>query len=136
MINLCRPGSWKRARRSFVAVVVCFGVLFSTLVDASSHASHAGHGHAPHTIAVVASAAQMMDACEQSAPACVSESDRRDGGDQHGALDPAHCCLVFVWMPIPELVTPPVRRLSLVRQHDALRATVRQDFERPPKILL
>jgi hypothetical protein len=136
MIVLRGSEIWKRAWRRVVAVVVCLGILFSTLVDATSHAAHAGHGHTPHTIAVMANTDQVTNACEQSATGCSSESDQRSSLDQHGLLDPAHCCLVFVWMPIPELIAPQVHRLSLVRRNDAPRATISQDFERPPKPLL
>ena len=139
MSKLRGSGIWRRTGRQVVAVVLCLGILFSTLVDATSHAAHAahaGHGHSPHTISITADTDQVADACEQTGAGCFSESDHRSKVDKHGLLDPAHCCLVFVWSPIPELIAPEVHRLSLVRRNDAPRATIVQDSERPPKSLL
>ena len=130
------PGIWKRGWRHVVAVAACLGILFSTLVNATSHAAHAGHGHAPHTIAAVADTDQVADVWEHLGEGHASKSDQRNNSDTHGLLDSAHCCLAFVWLPIPELIAPQVHRLSLVRWNDAARATVYRDFDRPPKPLL
>jgi len=128
---MCKP-----ILQRVVAVTLCFGILFSTLVDATSHAAHAGHGHTPHSVAIAVDTGHTTITCEQSGSDCLSENDQRSGADKHGLLDPAHCGLVFVWLPIPELIAPGVRRLPLIRYNDAMRATIFRDFERPPKSLL
>lgn len=120
----------------FAAALLCFSVLFSMLVDATSHAAHAGHGHAPHEPAIMSDFAHGVDACEEAVSGCHSESDRQSGMDKDRLFDPVHCCLVFVWIPVPQLVAPEIPRLPLTLRNDAPRASITHHFKRPPKSLL